>query len=203
MCGHIRELRSAYDGATPSMKVPTWKGKVKGESEKKNKLWVQYTDGTTMEHPFEELLMELIEGFISVSFKVKFLSEKEDSDGALRSEESDADVEDAASSGTNSGTDGKATNATNTKKKKDIGTPEGGKNKKKHKAVTIDEPSDDSDDSAAYNTTPTKEEKGGKEKKKKTRKNSASKEPRGKVARRLKLTKLPKKFARRVQTQSS
>ena len=76
MCGHIRELGSAYDGATPSMKVPTWKGKVKGDSENKKKLWVQYTDGTTMEHPREELLMELIEGFISVSFKVNSLLRK-------------------------------------------------------------------------------------------------------------------------------
>ena len=118
MCGHIRELGSAYDGATQRMKVPMWKGIVRGESENKNKLWVQYTDETTMEHPREELLMELIEGFISVSSRVKFLSETEDCDGALRSEESDADVEDAASSGTNSDTDGKAANATNTKEKK-------------------------------------------------------------------------------------
>ena len=181
MCGDILELGSAYDGAAPSMKVPTWKGKVRGESENKNKLWVQYTDGTTMEHQREELLIELIEGFISVSFNVKVLSEKGDSDGALRSQERDADVADAASSGTNSDIDGKATNATNTKKKKATGTPEGGKNRRKHKAVTIDEPSDDSDDSAAYNTTPTKEKKGGKEKKEKTCKTSASRGPRGKV----------------------
>ena len=82
----------------------------------------------------------------------------------------------------------KATNATN--KKKAIGTPEGGKKKEKHKAVTIDEPSIDRYDSAAYNTTPTKEKKGGKEKKKKTPKTSASKEPRGKVVTDTKVNKI-------------
>ena len=41
MYGLIRELGSAYDGATPSMKFPTWKRKVKGESENKNKHWLQ------------------------------------------------------------------------------------------------------------------------------------------------------------------